>query len=110
MKQIPVIYISLFLIMLGLVVTTGIISADMTALRAAEFHMDTIAEIGNSNFADSVIDACKSQAAESGYELTVEEFTDEKGVTNMAEVILCYVYKIPFLKIDNRFYKRGYAR
>ena len=57
-----------------------------------------------------MIDACKSQAEESGYELTVEEFTDEKGVTNMAEVILCYDYKIPFLKIDNRFYKRGYAR
>ena len=110
MKQIPVIYISLFLIMLGLVVTTGIISANMTALRAAEFHMDAIAEIENSNFADSVIDACKNQAKQSGYELSVEEFEDEKGITNMAEVVLCYEYKIPFLKINNKFYRRGYAR
>ena len=61
MKQIPVIYISLFLIMLGLVVTTGIISADMTALRAAEFHMDTIAEIENSNFAEIGRASCRER-------------------------------------------------
>lgn len=110
MKQIPIIYISLFLIMLGVVVTTGIIQANMVALRATEFHMDAVAEIENSNFADSVIDACKLQADECGYELTVEKFEDDKGITNMAEVILCYDYSIPFLNINNRYYKRGYAR
>ena len=110
MKQIPIIYISLFLIMLGVVVTTGIIQANMVALRATEFHMDAVAEIENSNFADPVIDACKLQAGECGYELNVEKFEDDKGITNMAEVILCYDYSIPFLNINNRYYKRGYAR
>ncbi len=110
MKHIPVIYISIFMILFGVAVTTGLIKANMTALRAAEFHMDAIAEIENSNFADPVIDACVSQAAECGYELTVEEFTDARGVTGMAEVVLSYDYSIPFLKIENKYYKRGYAR
>lgn len=110
MKHIPVIYISVFMILFGVSVSTGLIKANMTALRAAEFHMDAIAEIENSNFADSVIDACVNQAAECGYQLNVEKFTDTKGVTNMAEVVLSYDYRIPFLNIDNKYCKRGYAR
>lgn len=110
MKQVPGIFLSLFLIMLGVVVTTGIIRANMVALRATEFHSDVISEIENSNFADSVIEACKTQAAEAGYELVVEKYVDEKGITNMAEVVLCYDYKIPFLSVDNKYYKRGFAR
>ena len=51
MKQIPVIYISLFLIMLGLVVTTGIISA-----------MDRSITVNNTTFSGrgkSVVGACQ---------------------------------------------------
>jgi hypothetical protein len=46
----------------------GVMSACIDANNARDFHASVMAEIEDSNFAPSVISACKAQAENEGYE------------------------------------------
>ncbi len=110
MEQVIKSYLGIFLIFMGLFVSTGIISASVSASNAVSFHADVIKEVEDSNFAPSVINACLDSAQSAGYKLTVTPIHDADGNTTMAEVILDYEYNIPFLNLFTEHEKRGFAR
>lgn len=85
------------------------VSADVAAAR--EYKADVIAEIENSNFNPNVIEACRQQAGQQGYELAVSSYCyDAQNDRRIAEVELTYAYEIPLLQISQQKVTRGIAR
>lgn len=79
--------------------------------NAKEYKAAIIAEIENSNFNPKVIDACKTQATTSGYEVDISNILyDENNFNTSAEVVLKYKCKIPFLGISLEKETRGLAK
>ena len=75
-------YVGIFILLLSVFTMAGVMSACIDANNARDFHASVVAEIENSNFAPSVINACKTQAANAGYELLIDESSivkDEDG-------------------------------
>ena len=103
-------YLGLFLAFIGVFVSVAIISACIQASNAVSFHADVIKEVEESNFAPSVIEACKTSAETAGYELEIVLMPDASGNIAMAEIILDYDYNIPFLSVFTQHEKRGFAR
>lgn len=96
MGQVIKTYLGIFLMMLLLVVGTGIVSAEMEICRARNFKTDVVTELENSHFHPEVIEACRQQAQDMGYELEIETYGDG-GEIKMAAVTLFYTYQIgPF--------------
>lgn len=111
MKQIITTMISIILMFAGVLTVTGIASTNVEYDKAKDFHADVINEIEASNFAPSVINACKTDAQKEGYELTINTTVIDAEINNqVAQVTLKYDYQIPFLKIDKEKSIRGYAR
>jgi len=91
----------------------GVMSASIDANNARDFHASVVAEIEDSNFAPSVINACKTQAADAGYELLINDSSivkDEDGKTTLMEVILKYKYHVDFLEVISTQQIRAFAR
>lgn len=106
-------YIGIFILMLSLLSMAGVMSAVIDAGNARDFHASVIAEIEDANFAPSVIQACKTQAAEAGYELLIDESSivrDADGKSTLMEVILKYQYRIDFLELTSTQQIRGFVR
>lgn len=92
-------------------VSGGIIKAFADTDAAKEFKASCIAEIENSNFNDSVINACISEATSKGYTLAVNKtVVDPEYDVVIAEVVLEYPYEIVALGISNTHQTRGIAR
>lgn len=105
-------YLGIFILLLSVFSMAGIMSACIDANNARDFHASVIAEIEDSNFAPSVIEACKEQAESAGYELLIDEdsiVTDEDGQTTMMEVILEYEYHVDFLGVISTQQIRAFA-
>lgn len=106
-------YVGIFIFLISIFSMAGIMSASIDASNARDFHNSVIAEIEDANFAPSVINACKKQAASDGYELLIDNNSvvkDEDGKPTLMEVILKYKYRIDFLKVMNTQRIRGFAR
>ncbi len=112
MGQIAKTYIAIFLMVLFAGIGAGIIVASLNASNAEKYNADCVTAIEQSNFSDSVIDACKTKAAQDGYTLDVTKMdTDKDGYTDLAECILHYKYTIPFLNSSGvEHFARAYAR
>ena len=92
-------YVGIFILLLSVFTMAGVMSACIDANNARDFHASVVAEIEDSNFAPSVINACKTQAANAGYELLIDESSivkDEDGKPTLMEVILKYNYHVDF--------------
>ncbi len=86
-------------------------AAPIAAAEAKEYKEDVIAEIENSNFNPNVIDACRTQAQSSGYELDIINCQyDENNFITCAEVVLTYTYKLPLFSLEETKTTRGIAR
>lgn len=93
------------------VISGGTIKASADTDAAKEFKANCIAEIENSNFNDSVINACITEASNQGYTLSVNKTViDPEYNVVIAEVVLEYPYKITALGINNTHQTRGIAR
>lgn len=106
-------YVGIFILMLSVFSMAGVMSACIDANNARDFHASVMAEVEDSNFAPSVIQACKVQAEKSGYELLVDSNSvvrDEDGKPTLMEVILRYEYRIDFLGVVSTQQIRGFAR
>lgn len=100
----------LFLLLTGLV-GIGVVTAGVEVTAARNYHADVITEIECSNFNDSVVEACKHQAQEKGYQLTVADMVyNAEKKEQMAEVILSFDYAIPVLNLVSNREIRGFAR
>lgn len=106
-------YVGIFILLLSVFTLTGVMSACIDANNARDFHASVMAEIEDSNFAPSVINACKTQAESAGYELLIDENSivkDEDGKTTLMEVILKYKYRVDFLGVISTQQIRAFAR
>lgn len=111
MGQIIKTYLGLFFILLMGLVGIGVVTAGIQSAAARNYHADVINEIECSNFNEGVIEACRLQAQEAGYELKVKTMNyDAAGHVITAEIILGYEYAIPVLNLITKHEVRGFAR
>lgn len=106
-------YLTIILIVLAVIIFAGIISVTVDVQNARDYHAACVNEIESSNHASSVIDACKTDAANNGYELIVSSYkNDIDGInsTTLTKVVLKYDYTINFLNLSSEKEIVGYAR
>ena len=83
----------------------GIISASMDGRNADSFAADCVTKIENSNYASSVIDECKKDAARRRYQLDVTVYPKQGDISDKyGALMLEYYYQIPILGIDDMHY------
>ena len=100
MGQVIKTYLGMFFLMVTGMVGIGVVTAGIQSANARNYHTDVISEIECSNFNEGVLEACKQQAQDDGYELRVRTMSyDAQGHTKRAEVILDYEYAIPVLNL-----------
>jgi len=123
MNQVVKSFLGIFFLLVLLFTGVGIISAQIHVSAALDYKSAVVTQLENSNYSPAVMNACITQATESGYTLEIRTFsmgnavqtytaanvTDTSDVI-MAEVILNYPYEIPFLQISVGQQVRGYAR
>lgn len=111
MKHIITAYGILIVFMSSIFICVNMSNATASMIEAKEFKAHVIAEIENSNFNESVISACVSQAQMAGYELQITNcMYDENYNIQSAEVILTYPYEMPLFGISEMKTTRGIAR
>ena len=111
MKYIVEVFSVLTMLMLNLFVCIAVLSVSADVAAAKEYRAGVIAEIENSNFNPGVIDGCRVQASQQGYELEVSPCVyDENYDRRIAEVRLTYSYEIPLLGVSQQRVTRGIAR
>lgn len=117
-------FIGMLFLMLMCVALTGILGLQMWIGNAHRCHADAVAQIEDSNFNASVIDACIKEAAQKGYEMYVTLYHSENGTTEaaaeeaagdttdvyLAEVELRYPCQFLLIQMDEMQTIRGFAR
>lgn len=81
----------------------------MEVQNATDYHAAIIDEIENSNHASYTIDKVKEEAAENGYDVTIENFYGD-NYTVVSKVTLKYKYTFNILDVENEHEIVGYAR
>ena len=124
MSQVIKAFTGIFFLMLLTLLGSGIVSAQLDSAYARDYKEAVVAEIENSGFCESVMNACLTQAREDGYELTMTIYqSGEEPIVvgskvdgdimaenvEMVEILLNYDYSIPFLNYMSRHTLRGYA-
>lgn len=96
-KGIVGVIIMIFISFIGIIVITSSASA-----RAADDYMQScVQKIESSNYAAPVIDACKDDAANKGYEFEVETYQNPTtNQTTYGTATITYTYKIPFVTMQ----------
>lgn len=105
------VYTAIFLVLMVVFVSIGILSAMLDVQNARDYHSIVVGEIENSNHSPSVIAAQKAQAEQNGYILEVIPRTYSNGQYEDigSKVVLKYKYSIPFLNISSEKEIVGYA-
>lgn len=107
MGQVIKTFLGIFLLMLLLLLGCGIIGAQMESVAARNYHSAVVTELSDSGCDQSVIESCRYQAEQDGYQLKVQVCEQAGG--RMAEVTLGYEYRIPMLRFHKIYQLRGYA-
>lgn len=129
MKEIFEVWLGVFFLALLMVGGMSIISAGIDARNADATKTNYVAEIQNSNFSASVIDGVMSDAAEDGYDVTIDLYRQDAsgarsttiGLTTgwgvpdtsdvyMAKVNLSFDYAFSLLNVVSQQELVGYAR
>lgn len=102
------IYVSMVLITVMAVLCASFIVADVHSTDARDAYYSYYQEIDNSDCASSVINACISDAGDSGYKLAVDKVGDAEKP--MYKITFKYDYKIPMLFVNKEHTIVGYIR
>lgn len=131
MKQIFETYIGLLLIILIAVTSISIMSASVDVRSADNYSTAVVAELEDSNFKNTVIDAVGKQAVASHYELYISLYREDGTVSQLkyvantsdcvmvgsgdtsnvisATIVLKYDYSLNFLNTGVKHQIRAYA-
>ncbi len=91
-------FVGTFFIMVIAVLGMNINAQALQSCRADSFAADCVSRIESSDFAQSVIDACITEAEERGYELVVNIYTaGSTGLVSYGTLQLSYIYTVPLL-------------
>ena len=113
MEQFIKAFLAVFLMILLTFSGVGIIGASIDAAHAEKFAAKVADTIEASNYADKVINECKTKSNEAGYKsLTVNvKDSNKDGYNDMAEIIVEYDYSIGLFNVTGQsHYARAYAR
>lgn len=105
-------YTAIFLVLMAVFLSVGILSTTIDVQNARDYHAACVNEIENSNHAPSVISALVSEATSNGYTLDVDSYTNSTGnyIYTVSKVTLKYNFSIPLLNIQIDKEILGYAR
>ena len=110
MAQIVQFFSNILLMLLGFFLCISIVAGVCRITQADAYKADMITEIENSNFNESVINACMLQANEAGYAVEIRPcYYDVDGDMTLAEITLEYAYQIPLLGVAEKKQLRGIA-
>lgn len=111
MKAIVEVFSGILLLMILTYAEINVSVATYSVECAENYRATVTAEIENSNFNPNVIDACKNEAVNMGYDLQIANCTyDEQHDIQTAEIVLTYDYRIPLFGIEETRSTRGIAR
>ena len=117
-------FIGMLFLVLLCVMLTGILSLQIRIGNAHRCHADAVAQIEESNFNASVMEACITDATQRGYERCITLYHSEKGTTKvtsrelvgdtddvyLAEVELRYPCQFRLIGMNEMQTIRGVAR
>lgn len=91
------------------VLSTAYITASLNTRSAQNYHTAVISEIEAGDFAQVVLDSCRQNAKDNGYDnLDIQKMSGDNG--SYAKVTLTYQYTIPMLELFLEHEITGYAR
>lgn len=111
MKHIIEGYSVLFVLMLNLCLTAGMLSVTAKVAEAKEYKAAVVSEVENSNFNPNVIAACIEDARSKGYVLQIRTCGYKEDTQRLiGEISLTYDYNFPLLGVSGQSVTRGIAR
>ena len=125
MSQIMKAFMGLFMVLLLVTTSAGVLGAFYQILHAQNTHAVMLDELENSDFARVIMEACFETAEAEAYRLQMnihstsneiqictgkEELPADTGDITMIEVILFYDIEIAFFEIAEEQQLFGYAR
>ena len=103
MNQVIKTYFSIFLILIIVLVSTGLIVCALDAQRAEKANSSYANVIASHNYSNDAITACIAEASDYDYILSVEKYdTNSDGYADICECILEYDYSLRFLNDSNQ--------
>ncbi|MCI8282875.1 MAG: hypothetical protein HFI76_14630 [Lachnospiraceae bacterium] len=95
------IVLSFVLIVMLTAVGMMITSANADAAAAGDYMEEVSAVIRESNYNQMVIEQCKKEAVENGYDMHVEVYERQAyGQCSYAKIILRYPYRLPVFRAE----------
>lgn len=125
MSQIMKAFTGIFMVLLLMITSAGVLGAFYQILHAQNTHAIMLDELENSAFSKSVIEACFDTAEAEKYRLQMNLFSVSEGIAicsgkeelpentedvTMIEVVLFYDIEIAFFEIAKEQQLFGYAR
>ena len=125
MSQIIKGYLGVFLVLLLMLTSVGVLSAFMGVISAQDVHGAIIDELENSAYARNVLEEAFDKTAQAGYQMEVTLYFDDGGSnyisskeeipansmkTSYARVDLRFPLKIAFFQVNQNHVISGYAR
>ena len=107
MSQVIKAFTGIFFLLSLMLLGCGIVGAQMGSVYARDYKSAVITELGDSGCNQFVVESCMEQAKKDGYGLDIKVM--ERDGKRMAEVVLEYDYRIPFLNYTKRYRLKGYA-
>lgn len=125
MSQILKSFMGLFLIMMMITASAGILGVYLTTITAQNLHASIISNIEDSNFNRKVVQECFEVAMDNGYILELVVYDSDNGISTCrdilsypfdtdtiktAEVKLWFEIRAGEIKLGDRHMLSGYAR
>lgn len=125
MSQIMKAFMGVFMVLLLMTTSAGVLGAFYQILHAQNTHAVMLDELENSDFAKQIMEACFETAEEESYRLQLSLYSTSKEITTctsvvelpdntedvmMVEVVLFYDIEIAFFEIAKEQQLFGYAR
>jgi hypothetical protein len=102
------VYISIVLITIMAVLCSSFMIADVKAADARDAYYSYYTAIDNSDCAESIVNACISDAGDNGYKLTVEEIGHE--TSSLYKVTFIWNYKVTVVGVNTPHTIVGYVQ
>ena len=101
-------YVSVFIICICVLLCVCMVSADLSVASARDAYETYTLQLQDSNYADSVVNACEADAASRGYNIDITVYDLGNG-SKSGSVELQYEYHIPVIGYRAQRYIRGYS-
>lgn len=99
MDTIVKVFVGIYLILMTIFVSMGIISANLDTRNAQEFASYCEATIKNANYSSETVDLLTTEAEEHGYELYFESHAGSNSRATSGYLTIKYSFELPIFSI-----------